>query len=209
MEDVVSEDINLTLPRNFICHPMITATADRSKLSNAQLMMNISAILVLGSVKAKEVDISINTIRRARKHSRQIMSRSIISEFKTKVKSDYLTLHWDGKLMKQLSGKKFDYLTVLVRGSPNCPEGKILSIKPIQSGTGVSICRGILEDLEEWDLKKNIVAQVFDTTACNTGVRNGAATLLEETKSMKTLLWLACRHHVLELILGSFCNALF
>jgi hypothetical protein len=66
-----------------------------------------------------------------------------------------------------------------------------------------------LEDLEEWDLKANIVAQVFDTTACNTGVRSGAATLLEDCKSMKTLLWLACRHHILELILGAFWSSLF
>nr|XP_047144136.1 uncharacterized protein LOC124817753 [Hydra vulgaris] len=209
VENVVSDNINLILTRNFVCHPMITATADRSKLSNAQLMMNVSAILVLGGVKANDVDISLNTIRRARKQNRQIMARNIIEEFKKKVRLDYLTLHWDGKLMKQISGKKFDYLTVLVSGFLNCEEGKILSIKPIQSGTGHSICKGIIEDLEKLDLKDNIVAQVFDTTACNTGVRNEAATLLEECKSIKTLLWLACRHHVLELILGSFWKALF
>ena len=81
-------------------------------------------------------------------------------------------------------------------------------MEPLQSGTGLAICKGILEDLEEWDLKANIVAQVFDITACNTGVKNGAATLIEECKSMKTLLWLACRHHILELILGAFCNSL-
>ena len=82
-------------------------------------------------------------------------------------------------------------------------------MKPLQSGTGLAICKGILEDLEEWYLKANIVAQVFDTTACNTGVKNGAATLLEECKSMKTLLWLACHHHILELILGAFWKSLF
>ena len=106
--------------------------------------------------------------------------------------------------MKQISGQKFEYLTVLVSSFPTCVEGKILSIKPLQSGTGLAICKGILEDLEEWDLKANIVAQVFDTTACNIGVKNGAATLLKESKSMKAVLWLACRHHILELILGAF-----
>ena len=39
---------SLWLPRNFISHPMITATEDRTKLSNPQVMMNASAILVLG-----------------------------------------------------------------------------------------------------------------------------------------------------------------
>ncbi|XP_065667787.1 uncharacterized protein LOC136088061 [Hydra vulgaris] len=79
MENVVSDNINLILPRNFVCHPMITATADRCKLSNAQLMMNVSAILVLGGVKANDVDISLNTIRRARKQNRQIMARNIMA----------------------------------------------------------------------------------------------------------------------------------
>ena len=137
------------------------------------------------------------------------MARKIITEFNDKVKSGYLTLHWDGKLLKQTSGQKFEYLTVFVSGFPNCVEDKILSMKPLQSGTGLAICKGVLEDLEEWDLKANIVAQVFDTIACNTGVKNGAATLLEECKSRKTLLWLACRHHIIELILGAFWNFLF
>ena len=68
------------------------------------------------------------------------MARKIITEFKNKVKSDYLTLHWDGKLLKQISGQKLEYLTVLVSGFPNCVEGKILSMKPLQSGTGLAIC---------------------------------------------------------------------
>ena len=132
------------------------------------------------------------------------MARKIITEFKNKVKSYYLTLHWDGKLLKQISGQKFEYLTALVSDFPNCVEGKILSIKPLQSSTGLDICNGVLEVLEEWDLKANIVAQIFDTTACNTGVKNVAATLLVECKSIKTLLWLACRHHILELIVDTF-----
>ena len=43
-----SDNITLVLPRNFFSHPMITATAGGTKLSNPQLMMNASAILVLG-----------------------------------------------------------------------------------------------------------------------------------------------------------------
>ena len=40
----------------------------------------------------------------------------------------------------------------------------------------------------------------FDTTSGNTGHLNGACTLLEK-KMGRELLWLACRHHVMELIL--------
>ena len=47
-KDTGSDTITLILPRNFISYQMITATADRTKLSNLQLMMNAFAILVLG-----------------------------------------------------------------------------------------------------------------------------------------------------------------
>ena len=40
----------------------------------------------------------------------------------------------------------------------------------------------------------------FNTTAANTGPRNGACILLEQ-KFGKDMLWLACRHHILEIIL--------
>ena len=87
-KDTGSDTVTLVLPKNFISHPMITATADRIKLSNPQLMMNASAILVLGwfcinkkkkiidqlflsfyagGVKTEDVKNSINTIRRSRK----------------------------------------------------------------------------------------------------------------------------------------------
>jgi len=46
-----------------------------------------------------------------------------------------------------------------------------------------------------------IVGISFDTTAANTGRLNGPCTLLE-LKMQKKLLWLACRHHVLEVVCG-------
>ncbi|GBP54469.1 hypothetical protein EVAR_47338_1 [Eumeta japonica] len=40
----------------------------------------------------------------------------------------------------------------------------------------------------------------FDTTAVNTGLRAGACILLEQ-KIEKDALWLACRHHIMEIVL--------
>ena len=42
----------------------------------------------------------------------------------------------------------------------------------------------------------------FDTTASNTGRKNGACVSLEH-KMDKDMLWLACRHHILEIVLES------
>lgn len=43
------------------------------------------------------------------------------------------------------------------------------------------------------------MALVFDTTASNSGVHKGAANLMEESLGRK-LFYLACRHHILELV---------
>lgn len=51
--------------------------------------------------------------------------------------------------------------------------------------------------LEDWKVKENVIALVFDTTSSNTGLRNGCAVLIEKDLN-RSLLWLACRHHVYE-----------
>ena len=62
---------------------------------------------------------------------------------------------------------------------------------------------------EDWKLIENIWAIVFDTTSTNTGVHNGACTILEAEFIKRKLLWLACRHHILELILKAVWKRLF
>ncbi|GBP55007.1 hypothetical protein EVAR_34482_1 [Eumeta japonica] len=48
----------------------------------------------------------------------------------------------------------------------------------------------------------------FDTIASNTGARKGACVLLEE-KTGHDLLWLACRHHVFEIMLSKIFTLCF
>ena len=42
---------------------------------------------------------------------------------------------------------------------------------------------------------------LFDTTAANTGLKKGACSLLEKELG-KELVWIACRHHVFEVVLA-------
>jgi len=48
----------------------------------------------------------------------------------------------------------------------------------------------------------------FDTTAANTGRKNGACALLQQ-KLGKDFLWLACHHHIHEVLCGDVFKALF
>ena len=54
--------------------------------------------------------------------------------------------------------------------------------------------------IEEFELLDNVEAVVFDTTASNTGKWSGSVTHFE-AKLKRSLIWLACRHHIPELFI--------
>lgn len=71
---------------------------------------------------------------------------------------------------------------------------KLIGIPTMDNSIGLSRCQASIQMGKEWDILENIIATFFDTTASNTGARQGAAALIEiEVK--RSLLWLACRHH--------------
>lgn len=61
--------------------------------------------------------------------------------------------------------------------------------------------------VQEWNLADRIKFMSFDTTASNTGAYSGACVLLEQ-KMGKELISLACRHHILELIVAKVFDTL-
>jgi hypothetical protein len=62
--------------------------------------------------------------------------------------------------------------------------------------------------MDEWGLRDQVRGLVFDTTASNTGLKNGACTFIEDSIGQQ-LAWVACRHHVMELVLVSAFTTLF
>jgi len=64
------------------------------------------------------------------------------------------------------------------------------------------MAKTVVRTLEDWDLTERISGMSFDTTASNTGRNNGACVLIEQQLT-KDLLYFACRHHVLELLLAA------
>ena len=92
-----------------------------------------------------------------------------------------------------------DRLLVIISG---LGVSQLLGIPKISSGTGEAQASVVMTSLEEWDLCDKVKAMCFDTTSSNTGRKNGACILLEQ-KLQHKLLYLACRHHVLEIIIGA------
>ena len=109
-------------------------------------------------------------------------------------------IHWDGNLILDLTGKeKHDQLPILVSGKGI---SYLLSVAKLPSGTGCAQATAVFNAVEDWGIVESIRAMCLDTTSSNTGRLTGACVLLEE-KFERVLLSLACRHHVMELVIGS------
>ena len=65
---------------------------------------------------------------------------------------------------------------ILVSGAPHYKEGKLIAVsirkdeKGEPTSTGEAQAQAVLAEIEKWDVKENIVALVFDTTASNTAL---------------------------------------
>lgn len=78
----------------------------------------------------------------------------------------------------------------------------------MNDGKGETVASKIIEVLHDWSVDtNNITCCCFDTTAANTGHNDGAIVHLQSYFG-KPLLWIACRHHIAEVILSHVFNKL-
>ena len=91
--------------------------------------------------------------------------------------SNALTLHWDGKMMQDITGnKKIERLPILVSGSGSV---KIIAIPKLSDCKAGPTSEAITSAAAEWALNDNVVAMCFDTTPVNTGEHTGVCVRLE------------------------------
>ena len=177
--------------------PGLASALDRTKISSR------NATFVLGEMASSlghdvhSLNINRNSIHRARASHRATMWKKLKTEFSASVP---LTVHWDGKLMEDLTSKEHvDRLPVLISGAET---EQLLGVPKLLSGTGEAQAAAVVDCLKKWDVADRVVALCFDTTASNTGHRSGACSILEE-KLGKDLPFLACHHHIMELVVGA------
>lgn len=181
----------------------VCGALDRAKVSNRNAVYIVVAICKALNQNIGNIACSASTIRRCRQNFRKKTAEEIKKTFNT---SASLVVHWDGKMMQALTSKeKVDRLAILVSGNGLT---KLLNVPVITSGTGESQAQAVYESLLDWNVSNRVNAMCFDTTASNSGQDAGACTLLEK-KLGKTLLALACRHHIMELPVSSVFNVLF
>lgn len=112
-------------------------------------------------------------------------------------------VHWDGKLLPDVTGEEgsnVDRLPVLLTSLED-GSNKLLAVPKLASGSGKAACDAVMQELTSWECTSHVIGMCFDTTASNTGSRSGCCALLEQSVG-RNLLWLACRHHMLEVLLA-------
>lgn len=189
--------------RKEIMSPRVSAALDKCKVSDRDCVHLLTAVLETLEIDPSEYIINRTSIKISREKFRQQISERVRLKFDNlNLKS--LVLHWDSKILPDITGKsKVDRLPVVVTA---LNMEQLLGVPEIKSSTGKEISSALYHTLQEWSLENTIQAFVFDTTASNTGRLNGVCHLLEQ-KLDRNILYLACRHHIYEIVLHGVFSA--
>ena len=115
-------------------------------------------------------------------------------------------INFDGKLLQELGGtEKVNRLAVVAVQEE---ENQLLCVTKTEDSTGKVEADSEKEAINNWGLSEGIIACCFDTTSSNSGINSGSCVLLQQLLN-RQLLWLACRHHIPELILKAAFQSLF
>jgi len=171
--------------------PEVAAALDRTNTSHRKAARIFSAMASTGQLHhdAEELVSSPSAIRRARMKHRELFASVVKATFDPQVP---LILHFTGPGREHV-----DRLPILVSGQNVV---KLLSIPKLHDGTAATISQAVMEIMNEWGLQNHVKGLCFDTTASNTGTKDGVCIRLE-TEIGHELLNLACRHHISEIML--------
>ena len=182
--------------RKTIFKPEVLTSLDRANISDRHAVHTVASVVSATGHNVEEYSINRSSLRRYRIKHREQRSMELKAEFQTY--GHPLTIHWDGKLMEDLTGnKKVDRLPIVVSTDG---VDQILAVPKLSAGTGQAMCDAIMQTIEEWNIQDDIRSFSFDTTASNTGRLNGVCVRLE-AKLGHDVLYLACRHHINEIML--------
>ena len=163
----------------------LAAALDRTGVSDRNAVYVLSE--AMASVGHNPVDFVLNraSVRRKRAKYHHNAVQELEKHFHP---TKPLTVHWDGKLLEDLVGKKHvDRLPILVSGHDI---SKLLGVLKLVSGTGEIVATAVFNTIVDWGITDQVSAMSFDTTASNTGKRAGACVLLEKKLGKSYSVWL-------------------
>jgi len=156
----------------------VAAALDRTNTNDRKAAHILAAMGTAGHIKrdVEQLIISPSAIRRARIKHRKVFSSEVKATFDPAVP---LILHWDGKIMANLTGPqrgKVDRLPILVSGQDVV---KLPSVPKLHDGPAATMAQAITPGTDDWALRDKIRGLCFDTMASNTGTKDGVCVRLE------------------------------
>jgi len=168
--------------------PQLAAALDRTKMSDRMATFVLGETAHSRGHTIDDLNMNRSSIKRQREKHRAAFAAALKTEFSANDAS--LVVHWDGKLMADLSGNvHIDRLPVIVTTHG---VAQLLKVSKMPGGTGEHQSSAVVQALDECNLQHRVVGMCFDTTSLNTGRHSGACVQIEH-KLGRDLLYLACR----------------
>ena len=194
--------ISAKIPRDIMSNENVCSVADRLGLSNKQAFSMVEAILEASGADKSLLIFSESTVYRRRQECRKNRDEIILSNLNKQIP---YVIHWDEKRIPNKQGVPENRLAVVLTGKG---EEILLSVSKTKDGTGRVIADSVTKTVECSNLKRNVIGMSFDTTNANFGHKKGSAVIIEKELNEK-LLYLPCRHHILDLVVKSSIQCLF
>ena len=157
--------------KNLVKDSKLLSTLDRTKTSDRSAMRIVSSAANALGADLGDMNISVETIRRARIGNRAQVYQQQIEAFAS-ICPKRAVVHFDGKMLSDLSGDFGDRLAVMISGNTDyCRQGKLLSAELVPDQTGIGQANEVIRSLQEWKCQDNVVGMCFDTCSTNTGKR--------------------------------------
>lgn len=189
---------------NVMTKEVVTAL-DYCKVSYRQAVHLIGAVGKSFNIDMNDIILNKTSFNRMRSIVRSQEAEKYKKLFGD-LRLDAAVIHWDGKIIfDSASCRQIDRVPIVLSSGDF---EKILNVPALADGKGVSQAHAIYETLKDWGLCETIKALCCDTTNSNLGNKAGAAVILEQLLE-KDLLYLPCRHHIMELILSCIFNLYF
>nr|XP_047137583.1 uncharacterized protein LOC124814075 [Hydra vulgaris] len=196
-DDSHEEEQSLLLPKDVLKRTALTAVGEGLSI-NLHTSIISSVIAISGGEINKFVVSKSSSLRAVDKviNSEAQKIRQYIKDL-TDSKYKLISVHFDGKIFKEYTDKVSvtrERLAVLVKVNGKT---ELLGIPHIESSSGENQFKAVYNLLDSFGLSHHIQRICFDTTASNTGKDQGVITRMAD-KLGRPLLFLACRHHILE-----------
>ena len=137
--------------RKQILTPALSSSLDCANVSDRAAMFIVSETAKNLGHNIQDFTLNAASIRRSRRSHREQFADEVLKNFSLNAP---LTVHWDGKLLPDLTGKKsVDRLPILVSFGEDT---QLLSVPKIAAGTGKAQANAVYRALKDWSIQDSV-----------------------------------------------------